>query len=40
VRLSIAAGRTPTDADADALRVAAATLLAELSRRRLINRQP
>ncbi len=36
VRLSISASRVPTDADADALRVAAATVLAELVRRRLI----
>jgi hypothetical protein len=41
VRLSIHADRVPTDADADALRAAAAAVLAELSRRRLVaTRQP
>lgn len=37
VRLSISASRVPTDADADALRGAAAAVLAELARRRLIT---
>ena len=37
VRLSISASRVPTDADADALRVAAAAVLAELVRRRLVH---
>ncbi len=37
VRLSISASRVPSDADADALRVAAAAVLAELVRRRLVH---
>ena len=37
VRLSIYASRVPTAADADALRVAAAAILAELARRRLVT---
>jgi DNA-binding transcriptional MerR regulator len=37
VHLSIDAARVPTDADADALRAAAAAVLAELVRRRLVT---
>jgi DNA-binding transcriptional MerR regulator len=40
VHLTIAARRTPTDGDADALRAAAVDLLAELVRRHLVNPSP
>lgn len=40
VRLAISASRVPTDADADAVRTAAAALVAELVRRHLVTIDP